>query len=100
VLEGSASKSYGIEVARIAGLPRSVTDRAREILLNLEANELDVMGKPKLARHLPSRKNAPQPTLFQAANEAVIDELRNLETDALSPDEALDILRKLRNRLM
>jgi DNA mismatch repair protein MutS len=100
VIEGSASKSYGIEVARIAGLPRSVTDRAREILLNLEANELDVMGKPKLARHLPSRKNAPQPTLFQAANEAVIDELRNLEADALSPDEALDILRKLRARLM
>jgi DNA mismatch repair protein MutS len=100
VIEGSASKSYGIEVARIAGLPRAVTDRAREILLNLEANELDVMGKPKLARHLPSRKNAPQPTLFQAANEAVIDELRNIEADALSHEEALDILRKLRARLM
>jgi DNA mismatch repair protein MutS len=58
VIEGSASKSYGIEVARLAGLPRSVVERAREILTNLEQNELDVMGKPKFARHLkkPSAK--------------------------------------------
>jgi DNA mismatch repair protein MutS len=52
VVPGSASKSYGIEVARLAGLPRSVVDRAREILSNLEQNELDVTGKPKFARHL------------------------------------------------
>jgi DNA mismatch repair protein MutS len=58
VVEGSASKSYGIEVARLAGLPRSVVERAREILTNLEQNELDVLGKPKFARHLkkPSAK--------------------------------------------
>jgi DNA mismatch repair protein MutS len=52
VVSGSASKSYGIEVARLAGLPRSVVERAREILTNLEQNELDVTGKPKFARHL------------------------------------------------
>jgi DNA mismatch repair protein MutS len=52
VVAGSASKSYGIEVARLAGLPRSVVERAREILTNLEQNELDVTGKPKFARHL------------------------------------------------
>ncbi|MBL8195490.1 MAG: DNA mismatch repair protein MutS, partial [Blastocatellia bacterium] len=57
LIEGSTSKSYGIEVARIAGLPTQVIERAREILGNLEANELDVTGKPKLARHLPSRGN-------------------------------------------
>ena len=58
VVEGSASKSYGIEVARLAGLPRSVVERAREILTNLEQNELDLTGKPKFARHLkkPSAK--------------------------------------------
>jgi DNA mismatch repair protein MutS len=100
VVEGTASKSYGIDVARLAGLPRSVVERAREILTNLEANELDVMGRPKLARHLPSRKKAPQPTLFEALNEAVIDELRNLETHDLSPEQALEALRKLKERLM
>jgi DNA mismatch repair protein MutS len=57
VVPGSASKSYGIEVARLAGLPITVIERAREILNNLEQNELDVAGKPKFARHLkkPSR---------------------------------------------
>lgn len=100
VVEGSASKSYGIEVARLAGLPRAVLDRAREILDNLEANELDVTGRPKLARHLPSRKKDKQKTLFEAANEAVIEELRNLETDGLSGEEALEVLRKLKERAM
>src|SRR5581483_11626109 len=52
VIPGSASKSYGIEVARLAGLPMTVVERAREILVNLEQNELDPAGKPKFARHL------------------------------------------------
>jgi DNA mismatch repair protein MutS len=100
VVEGSASKSYGIEVARLAGLPKSVTERAREILLNLEANELDVTGRPKFARHLPSSKKAPQPTLFQAANDAIIDELHNLDIKGLAADDALEVLRRLKQRLM
>jgi DNA mismatch repair protein MutS len=100
VVEGSASKSYGIEVARLAGLPKPVTDRAREILTNLEANELDVMGKPKFARHLPSRKAAPQATLFQVANDAVVDEMRNLDAEAITPDEAIEILKRLKQKLM
>jgi DNA mismatch repair protein MutS len=100
VVEGSASKSYGIEVARLAGLPRSVIERAREILANLEANELDVTGRPKLARHLPSRQKQKQPTLFQAANEAVVDELRNLAVDDLGAEEALLVLRKLKESLV
>ncbi|MFN7945007.1 MAG: DNA mismatch repair protein MutS [Blastocatellia bacterium] len=52
VVPGSASKSYGIEVARLAGLPLNVVERAREILSNLEQNELDPAGRPKFARHL------------------------------------------------
>jgi DNA mismatch repair protein MutS len=76
VVSGSASKSYGIEVARLAGLPRSVVERAREILTNLEQNELDVTGKPKFARHLkrPS-KHADQLSLLDAlSSEAEADE--------------------------
>lgn len=100
VVEGTASKSYGIEVAKLAGLPRIVTERAREILLNLEANELDVTGKPKFARHLPSRTTAPQPTLFEAANDAVVDELRNLDSESLGSEQAVEVLRKLKERLI
>jgi DNA mismatch repair protein MutS len=100
VVEGTASKSYGIEVARLAGLPRTVTERAREILSNLEANELDVTGKPKFARHLPSRKAALQPTLFEAANDVVIDELRNLDAEGLTSEQALEVVRRLKQKLM
>ena len=75
VVPGSASKSYGIEVARLAGLPRSVVERAREILTNLEQNELDVTGKPKFARHLkkPSSRRD-QLSLLDALNDPEADE--------------------------
>ncbi len=66
VVPGSASKSYGIEVARLAGLPQTVVERAREILTNLEQNELDVTGKPKFARHLKkASKHVNQSSLFE-----------------------------------
>ncbi len=75
VIPGSASKSYGIEVARLAGLPRTVVDRAREILGNLEQNELDVTGKPKFARHLKkASRHANQFSLFNMTGESVDSE--------------------------
>ena len=100
VVEGSASKSYGIEVARLAGLPRSVIERAREILSNLEANELDVTGRPKFARHLPTGKSEPQPSLFEVANDAVLDELQRIDTTEMSPADALEVLRRMKERLV
>jgi DNA mismatch repair protein MutS len=100
VVEGEQSKSYGIAVAKLAGLPRAVIDRATEILTNLEANELDVTGRPKLARHLPAQNKGPQPSLFEAANEAVLDELRNIDADNLTPDAAKRALAALRTKLV
>jgi DNA mismatch repair protein MutS len=50
LIDGSASRSYGIEVARLAGLPPEVLARARELLANLEAGEFDEAGRPRLAR--------------------------------------------------
>ncbi len=47
---GAASQSYGIQVARLAGVPQAVIDRAQEVLENLEAGSLDPLGFPKLAR--------------------------------------------------
>jgi DNA mismatch repair protein MutS len=51
IVAGGTDKSYGIQVARLAGLPRDVIDRAKEILRNLEEHELDASGKPHLAAH-------------------------------------------------
>jgi DNA mismatch repair protein MutS len=65
---GAADKSYGIQVARLAGLPEDVIDRAKEILANLEASELNAQGKPRLAeakifRNRAKRKEEPKPQL-------------------------------------
>jgi len=102
LVEGSTSKSYGIEVARLAGLPNTVIERAREILNNLEANELDVTGKPKLAQHLPSRGSGwkQQPSLFDLANENVLQVLRDLPLEKLSPEQALQQLSDLKRQLL
>ena len=62
---GAASQSYGIQVAKLAGVPREVIARAQEVLENLESGSLDPTGLPRLARsrRRPTRET-PQPTLF------------------------------------
>lgn len=67
IAPGAADKSYGIQVAQLAGLPPAVVQRAKEILSNLEESELNEVGQPKLARHS-SRKikiDTAQLTLFE-----------------------------------
>ena len=58
IVPGAADKSYGIHVARLAGLPASVLERANEILHNLEEGEFEAEGMPKLAQHRTRRKKA------------------------------------------
>ena len=55
IVEGSSDKSYGIHVARLAGLPPEVIDRAQEILTNLEEGEFGDSGQPRIARHRPRK---------------------------------------------
>ena len=66
IVPGSADKSYGIHVARLAGLPPAVLERAEEILHNLEDGEFEKEGSPNIARHTPRRKkdNTSQMDLF------------------------------------
>jgi len=67
IVPGAADKSYGIQVARLAGLPGDVIDRAKEILVNLEEGEIGEAGLPKLARHRgrKSRGDQSQLPLFE-----------------------------------
>jgi len=98
---GRASKSYGIEVARLAGLPPAVLANARDVLARLERYELDVFAEDdtgalnKAAR----RKAAAQASLFDLANQRVIEEIR-ASSDSLSAEEARELLLKLKERLM
>jgi DNA mismatch repair protein MutS len=103
IVEGGTNRSYGIQVARLAGLPQKVIDRAKEILSNLEKGELDAMGMPKIATTKgpagPASKPKPslQPSLF-AQPDSIRSELGKIKTDQLTPLEALNILDQLKKK--
>ena len=99
VIEGAASRSYGIEVACLAGLPDAVIRRAREILSNLEQGELDERGMPRLARERRASASANQISLFAPVESRVLDELRLMDVDRLTPIEALNALSRIAARL-
>ncbi len=91
---GAADRSYGIEVARLAGLPVSVIDRARDILKLHEKTEHAVTEE--LA---PSRTGAMQIQLFEPVNHQMAERIRNLKVDELRPIEALQLLNELQQDL-
>lgn len=109
IMEGGASRSYGIEVARIAGVPKEVIARAKDILRNLEKGEFDEIGMPRIVRGTRDGKNAsPQLNLFtrkesavalENKDKAVIAELKNIDIHSMSPLEALNKLSDLKNRI-
>jgi len=99
VIEQPASRSYGIEVARLAGLPDSIIDRAREILSNLEQGELDDSGQARLAHARQREKPSQQMSLFSPVESRVVGELRGLDIDRITPVEALATLAALKTRL-
>jgi DNA mismatch repair protein MutS len=97
---GGSDRSFGIQVARLAGLPAAVVVRAQEILRNLESTEFDREGRPRLAH---SEQGAPtgarQLSLFSGQDEAVLEELRRADPDQMTPLQALALLAELRKRL-
>jgi DNA mismatch repair protein MutS len=96
---GSADKSYGIEVARLAGLPKSVIERAREVLKKHEQSEHELSETltPGAAGH--SGNNGDQSVLFTALDRAVLEKLRNADLDNLKPLEALNLLSDLKKQI-
>jgi DNA mismatch repair protein MutS len=101
VERGAADQSYGIHVGQLAGLPGQVVDRAREIMHNLEKNELDTTGAPRLAKGKHDKpENLLQMDLFAAAPSRVEEELRAIDPDDLTPRKALDLLYQWRNDLL
>jgi DNA mismatch repair protein MutS len=100
VVPGSADKSYGLHVARLAGLPASVIARAGEVLANLEAQEYDIAGRPRLARgSAPPTPDLAQLTLFAPPEQVVAALLREVDLDQLAPLAALNLLHTLKARL-
>jgi DNA mismatch repair protein MutS len=99
LVPGGASRSYGIQVARLAGLPRAVIERAKEILGNLERGELTQGGMPRLAQKRGEKDHAGQLTLFSEEDGWIKSELRELSIDTMSPLEAINKLHELKKRI-
>ena len=100
IVAGGTNRSYGIQVARLAGLPQKVIERAKEILSNLEKGELDAAGMPKIATtKIKALKPKPplQPSLFVQAD-PIRSELKKIKTDQLTPLEALNLLDELKKK--
>ena len=98
IMEGGASHSYGIQVARLAGLPVEVIERAREILRNLEKGEYSEGGVPRIAK---GKKQAvaplsPQLPLFDEVDDPLRKRLDAISIAGLTPLEALNILDQLK----
>ena len=100
IMEGGTNRSYGIQVAKIAGVPEDVVVRAREILNNLEKGEFDAVGMPKIAR---GKKSAPkdkaQLSLFMEGEEIIANELKSLDVLNMTPLEALQKLSSWKDKL-
>jgi DNA mismatch repair protein MutS len=101
--EGPADKSYGIQVARLAGLPDDTIQRAKEVLSNLEKAELNELGAPKLAYSSESEPSEAlrrgQLDLFTTQADPVLKEILGLDILNMTPLDALNKLYEMRRKL-
>ncbi|OGQ99058.1 MAG: DNA mismatch repair protein MutS [Deltaproteobacteria bacterium RIFOXYD12_FULL_57_12] len=104
LMKGSTNRSYGIQVAALAGVPPRVVTRASEILRNIENGEFDRQGAPRIAasrgtgqggRLRPEGKPS-QLSLFAGVDDAIKQRLRETQLDSLSPLAALSLLYELK----
>jgi DNA mismatch repair protein MutS len=92
---GGTDKSYGIHVARLAGIPEAVVQRARQILAHLQAtfqNQTQGIGRPQDAQQ-------PAGTLFDQVQRDVIEQLKAADVERLTPIEAINLLYQIKQRL-
>lgn len=90
---GATDRSYGIQVASLAGVPREVLERAKEILEELEKDELPSH------RRIPTKRQRLQLSLFELEPHPILEELKNLDLTQLTPIEALNKLKELQDKL-
>jgi DNA mismatch repair protein MutS len=101
LVPGGTSRSYGIQVARLAGLPQAVIERAREILDNLEGREVDEAGMPHVAstRRKKEKEQTQQLHLFGVKDHRLKEWIKKLDIPSMTPLEALIEIHKLKSYL-
>ncbi|MDW7758279.1 MAG: DNA mismatch repair protein MutS, partial [Desulfuromonadales bacterium] len=103
IVAGGASHSYGIQVARLAGLPVAVIQRAREVLKNLESGEFEQEGVPRLAKGkqgVRAKSSPDQLSLFNPGTDEIRQCLEDLDISTLTPLQALNILAELKQKVV
>jgi DNA mismatch repair protein MutS len=103
IVEGGCDHSYGIYVAKLAGLPGEVINRAKEVMLNLESEELTPSEIPKLAQHRnpenDEKQNQMQLDMFTQQERQIADEIKQLDVNQITPVEALNKLNELKKKI-
>jgi DNA mismatch repair protein MutS len=108
LVAGGASRSYGIQVAKLAGLPGPVIDRAKRILRNLEDGEFDSRGRPRLADggDVDDQSEGDRQLALaigggslSPAEQEVLGELAEVDANAITPMEALQLLERWATRI-
>ncbi len=98
VIKGTADKSYGIYVGKMAGLPESVIKRANEVLSDLENHEdIALMQEKEQPKH---KQRFVQPILVFDDSHPVIDELKSMDVDNITPIQAVQILSELKKKAL
>jgi len=97
VAEGAADRSYGIEVAKLAGLPTEVIRRAREVLTEHESAEQSAVTH--LASGEAARAAPMQLTIFTPLSQKIVDRIKETDLNAISPLEALNLLHALKRQI-
>ena len=97
LIPGGTSRSYGIQVARIAGIPQPVIERAKEILETLQGADRDEMGRPAIARshRKPAQEQGSQLNLFGSQDQPLMQWINGLDIKSMTPLESLNELNKL-----
>jgi len=100
IVPGSADKSYGIHVARLAGVPREVNERAKQILNQLESEHLDAEGRPKIRAGKQRPRRDIQLTLFAPYEHPLLETIRETDLNTLTPLEALQRIQAWQRELL
>ena len=97
-INGKASRSYGIQVAALAGVPKQVVQRAQEILTNIERGEFTPAGEPTIA--VSGKKQGQQLSLFPPKEDKLRKLLEGINPDELTPRQAQELVYELMEEVM
>jgi DNA mismatch repair protein MutS len=99
IIPGGTDKSYGIHVARLAGIPSSVVERAKEVLSEIESHSISLGEKPIIEEGAEREESKKQLSLFPGSGEELANLLREIDLNTLTPLDALNKLKELKDRV-